>query len=182
MSDYSDQFYRVMAFVLRYEGGYVNHPEDPGGETKYGISKRSYPNEDIKNLTLERALQIYHENYWRAISGDDLIFIDSLAIMDFAVHSGTTRALQYWRETGGDVAEYVAARLDFLTSLNTFPTFGRGWTRRLNDLQRKVNEHHKQPETELFQVFYSNGVIEFKPQAVSVGRTNSGRVKLMVRI
>jgi len=50
--------------IINIEGGYSNDPDDPGGETKYGISKRSYPNEDIKNLTVERAVEIYTRDYW----------------------------------------------------------------------------------------------------------------------
>lgn len=50
--------------VLRQEGGYVNDPIDRGGETNFGISRRSYPNEDIKNMTLERAREIYYRDYW----------------------------------------------------------------------------------------------------------------------
>lgn len=50
--------------VLRHEGGYVNNPKDPGGETKYGISKRAYPGEDIKNLSIDRAKAIYYNDYW----------------------------------------------------------------------------------------------------------------------
>jgi len=59
----SDNFERCIAFVLRHEGGYVNDPRDPGGETKYGISKRAYPGLDIKNLTEEQAKEIYRQDY-----------------------------------------------------------------------------------------------------------------------
>lgn len=55
MSDFDKAF----EIVVGHEGGYTDHPSDPGGETKFGISKRSYPNENIKGLTLERAKQIY---------------------------------------------------------------------------------------------------------------------------
>lgn len=54
------------------EGGYVNNPRDPGGETKYGISKRSYPNLDIKNLTLDQASAIYRSDFWDVCCCDDL--------------------------------------------------------------------------------------------------------------
>ena len=50
--------------LIGNEGGYVNDPRDPGGETKYGISKRSYPGEDIKNLTLDRAKELYKRDFW----------------------------------------------------------------------------------------------------------------------
>ena len=88
---------RAISFVLSHEGGYVDHPNDPGGETKYGISKRSYPNEDIKNLSVERAKEIYHRDYWLHIRGPELPEQLAVALMDYAVNSGVaqaTRALQ----------------------------------------------------------------------------------------
>lgn len=57
-------FEQAIELVLKHEGGYVNNPADKGGETKYGISKRSYPNVDIKNLTLEQAKAIYKRDFW----------------------------------------------------------------------------------------------------------------------
>lgn len=59
-----ERFDRLIGFVLNHEGGYVNDPADPGGETKYGISKRSYPEVDIKNLTVEQARDIYFADWW----------------------------------------------------------------------------------------------------------------------
>jgi len=58
--------------LLVYEGGYVNDPDDPGGETKYGISKRQYPDTDIKNLTVEEAKEIYYTDYWHRIRLDEV--------------------------------------------------------------------------------------------------------------
>lgn len=64
MADRIDIFDRALAFTLQHEGGYVNDPNDPGGETKYGISKRSYPHLDIKGLTIEEARHIYFRDFW----------------------------------------------------------------------------------------------------------------------
>ena len=58
-------FDEIIEKVLEHEGGYVNDPDDAGGETKYGIAKRWYPDVDIKNLTKEQAKKIYHTDYWR---------------------------------------------------------------------------------------------------------------------
>jgi hypothetical protein len=58
-------FEEIIEIVLEHEGGYVNDPDDAGGETKYGIAKRWYPDVDIKNLTKEQAKKIYHTDYWR---------------------------------------------------------------------------------------------------------------------
>ena len=57
-------FYIEIENVIKHEGGYVNDPSDPGGETKYGISKKAYPKVDIKNLTLDDAIEIYKDDYW----------------------------------------------------------------------------------------------------------------------
>ena len=65
-------FEEIIEVVLEHEGGYVNDPDDAGGETKYGIAKRWYPNVDIKNLTKEQAKKIYHTDYWRRGKCDDV--------------------------------------------------------------------------------------------------------------
>ena len=57
-------FNEIIEQVLEHEGGYVNDPKDLGGETKYGITKRFYPDVDIKNLTIEQATEIYKKDYW----------------------------------------------------------------------------------------------------------------------
>lgn len=60
-------FYKAILFIIQREGGYSNIPNDPGGETKYGISKRSFPDEDIKNLTLARAVELYYKHFYRPL-------------------------------------------------------------------------------------------------------------------
>ena len=70
-------FEKAVEFVLRMEGGYVNDPKDPGGETNFGIAKKSYPGVDIKNLTEEQAEEIYKRDYWEKynigeLASDDL--------------------------------------------------------------------------------------------------------------
>ena len=57
-------FYQEIKKVIKREGGYVNDPDDPGGETKYGISKKAYPNVDIENLTVDDAVELYKDDYW----------------------------------------------------------------------------------------------------------------------
>ena len=59
-----ERFERLIGFVLAHEGGYVNDPDDPRGETKYGVSKKSYPHVDIASLTIEQAKDIYYEDWW----------------------------------------------------------------------------------------------------------------------
>ena len=62
---YSEEFNNIIEGVIEAEGGYVNDPADSGGETKYGISKRAFPKEDIKGLTIDRAKEIYFNKYWK---------------------------------------------------------------------------------------------------------------------
>lgn len=59
------RFSSIVRWIFAHEGGYVNDPVDPGGETNYGISKRSYPNEDIRGLTIDRAAAIYYADWWK---------------------------------------------------------------------------------------------------------------------
>lgn len=61
---YDEKFLKAVNQVLTHEGGYVNDEQDPGGETNFGISKRSYPDLDIKTLTKEQAIEIYHRDWW----------------------------------------------------------------------------------------------------------------------
>jgi lysozyme family protein len=75
--------------VLINEGGYVNDPTDRGGETKFGISKRAYPNVDIKNLTTDEAKAIYKRDYWNKVKGDDIADdLVAFEIFDTAVNMG----------------------------------------------------------------------------------------------
>jgi lysozyme family protein len=82
--------------VIKEEGGYVNDPQDPGGETKYGISKRSYPDVDIAGLTLKAAAVIYKRDFYAAIRGDDLPS-DMVAqeVMEQAVNMGVKTAVSF---------------------------------------------------------------------------------------
>lgn len=82
-------FTKAFNLMIAHEGGYVYDPDDPGGETKFGITKRSYPNIDIKNLTIEHASSIYKTDFWDKINGD-MIASQQMAnsIFDFAVNAG----------------------------------------------------------------------------------------------
>lgn len=183
----TDKFKKVMKFILKHEGGYVNHPNDPGGETKYGISKRAHPTLDIANLTLDQALRIYHLNYWLPIRGDDRNYPEALATMDFAVNSGVARALSFW-EGVDDLDSYIAARVKFLVNAKdkngnwAFLTFGRGWSNRIADLIDEVRNDMYRWDVELVQIYLRDQRIEFRPMAVSVGKTEGRKPKIMVRL
>lgn len=92
-------FDTAISFVLKEEGGLVNDPQDPGGLTKFGISSRSYPSVDIRALTEAQAKEIYRRDYWVAISGDALPLALGIPLLDCAVHSGPSKAIQLLQDT-----------------------------------------------------------------------------------
>lgn len=139
--------------LMGHEGGYVNDPNDPGGETKWGVSKRSYPSLNIKDLTKDDAKAIYRRDFWDRIHGDKLHDGVAYQLADFAYHSGIETALRnYQRSLGvaddgnwGPVSQRAATeraetdqimalnaeRLDFMTRLSTWSNYGKGWARRI---------------------------------------------------
>lgn len=139
--------------VLQHEGGYVNDPRDPGGETNWGISKRAFPKVNIRTLTRNGAIAIYHTHYWQRVRGDELPPDVAFQVLDAAVNHGVPRAITWLQRAVGvaddgifgpltlaavisadkrDIAlNFNAERLDFYTKLSTWPTYGRGWTRRI---------------------------------------------------
>lgn len=149
MSNFDDAF----EALIGHEGGYVNHPKDPGGETKFGITKRSYPKEDIKGMTLERAKAIYKRDFWDKVRGDELPMPVAFNLFDGAVNSGPSQAIKWMQKAAGvdddgklgpiTLAAFLAEeplilairynghRLKFMTDLGTWPTFGKGWARRI---------------------------------------------------
>lgn len=158
-------FDRALAAVLKHEGGFVNHPKDPGGATNKGITlgtfRRWLKNDatvaDLKKITPEQVARIYRLHYWNAIRGDDLPAGLDYAVFDFAVNSGPSRAARYLQGLIGVKAdgkigpatlkairthfsrELIHAlcdqRMSFLRRLKTFPTFGKGWTRRVDGVR-----------------------------------------------
>lgn len=87
-------FDRAVEFVLRWEGGYVEAPDDPGGRTNHGISQRAYPEMDIAGLTREQATDIYRADYWDRLDLDQLPAAVAVVVMDTAVNLGRRRAVQ----------------------------------------------------------------------------------------
>lgn len=89
------EFEKCIPHILRHEAGYVNDPKDPGGETKFGISKRAYPGIDIKNLTLEDAKKIYLHDYWAKMKLNYIVSDRvALIVFDHGVNTGTGRAIK----------------------------------------------------------------------------------------
>lgn len=90
--------------VLVNEGGYVSNPSDPGGETNYGISKRAYPNVDIKNLTQDAAAEIYRHDYW--LYGDLNSQDVATKMLDMSVNMGIKRAVYLCQVSLNDIGEH----------------------------------------------------------------------------
>ena len=88
------EFDDIIEVVLHHEGGYVNDPDDPGGETKYGVAKRSHPDVDIANLTKEGAKEIYKEHYWDRNKVESLSEDLRHIYFDMCVNQGRGRAVK----------------------------------------------------------------------------------------
>lgn len=137
--------------LIDHEGSYVNDPSDPGGETKFGISKRSYPDLDIKNLTIDQAKAIYLRDFWNPL-GDAHPAI-KFQVFDFAVNSGIQTAIRKLQQAVGvaddghwgpassaalarmDVSDALMRlngyRLQFMTRLKVWPNYSAGWANRI---------------------------------------------------
>lgn len=148
--------------LLGHEGGYSNDPKDPGGETNWGISKRSYPQLDIKNLTKDQAMSIYYQDFWTPLKDANPAI--KFQVFDFAVNSGIQTAIRKLQQVVGvaddghwgpvsnaalsamDINDvlmmFVAARLRFWASLSTWPTYGKGWAlRAATDLEYAAKDN-----------------------------------------
>lgn len=134
----SIEFERALEFVLKWEGGYVNDPADPGGETKYGISKRSYPGLDIRGLTRDEAGDIYWTDYWLRAGCEGLEWPLSLVVFDTSVNMGVRRA-EVFMKKAGDWRDLVMLRVEFYARLaRRSPGYLRGWINRAVDLYRRA--------------------------------------------
>lgn len=110
-------FSNYIEHILNAEGGYVNDPLDNGGETNFGISKRAYPNLDIKNLTIEQAKDIYHRDYWLKAKCDRLPNELQAIHFDSAVNHGVSRAVKLLQKAIGTVK--VDGIIGFQTIMNS---------------------------------------------------------------
>ena len=93
------KFDDIIEVVLHHEGGYVNDPKDPGGETNFGVAKRSHPDVDIKNLTKEDAIEIYKEHYWDKNKVESLSEDLRHIYFDMCVNQGRGRAVKILQQS-----------------------------------------------------------------------------------
>lgn len=162
-------FNHCLELVLAHEGGYVNDPRDPGGMTNLGVTKRAWEayaghavdEAFMRALTPASVAPFYKAQYWNKIKGDALPAGVDCAVFDYAVNSGTSRAAKALQQAAGVlvdgaigpatlaavaqtnhsalIAQICTLRQSFLQNLSTFPTFGKGWTRRVSEVR---NEAH----------------------------------------
>ena len=146
-------FDEAFELLIGHEGGLVDHPADPGGLTRYGISQRSYPGENIRAMTLDRAKVLYFADYWRPAGCASVPAAACFDIFDMAVNSGVRAAIKCLQGAVGTTqdgvlgpqtlmaaeamdgarlaARFNGARLQFMTDLPTWPSFSKGWSRRI---------------------------------------------------
>jgi lysozyme family protein len=133
---------QALSFTLKHEGGYVNDPNDPGGETNFGISKRAFPNLDIKNLTLDQVSGIYEKKYWIPAGCQELDLPLAVCVFDTAVNMGVGRALEFLKQTQ-EPYEYTALRRNYYYDLAdrkpTMKKYLNGWLNRVIDLRKFID-------------------------------------------
>lgn len=156
-----DNLLPAMVALMKHEGGFVNHPRDPGGMTNLGVTQRvweewvGHPVDEkaMRALTPATVAPMYKKKYWDTVAGDSLPSGVDLAVFDFSVNSGPGRAAKMLQRALGVtedgaigpitlakatsvdssklIADYNIVRLDFLQALPTWDTFGKGWSNRV---------------------------------------------------
>ena len=155
--------------MLKSEGGYVHHPSDPGGRTNLGVTQATWENwvgrgsdeAEMRGLTPEKVEPMYKKKFWDAVRGDELPMGLDYLMFDFAVNAGAGRAIKTLQSSVGVtpdggfgpmtmaavqavdpyelIERFSQAKEDFYRSLNTFPTFGKGWLNRVADVKVKAS-------------------------------------------
>ena len=163
-----DNFDKCLSITLRHEGGWADHPKDPGGATMKGVTIGTYAQfkgrkvtkDELRNISDADLRTIYRRNYWDKVRGDDLPAGLDLVAFDGAVNSGPARGARWLQQGVGvaadgkigpatiaaakavpaspAIAASCDARLEFLHRLKTWPTFGRGWQSRVDDIRRQA--------------------------------------------
>lgn len=157
----SKRFLEVHELTAEFEGGWSNHPKDPGGKTMYGITERVYHAwlkerghrlKPVRQITMAEAKEIYYTNYWLRAGCHKLNPGVDRMTYDAAVNSGVRRARQWLKQSIGSDDDRVTVRnmhevrMRFLRGLKTWPTFGLGWTRRVNAMRDAALEEAGSPK------------------------------------
>ncbi len=160
----------ALDLIFGHEGGYVNNPKDPGGATKYGITHKTLAAHrgvsgvspaEVKALTKQEATVIYQRSYWTQSGGDLLPVGIDFMTFDYGVNSGPAQAVKSLQRVVGVTADgivggqtvaavkgykgdligvYAAERLRFMKSLKTWGTFGRGWQKRVMNVEAQARQ------------------------------------------
>lgn len=166
----SANFAEALKVILHHEGLWSDHKDDPGGATMKGVTMavfekflgRSATKDELRNISDEQLQAIYGNQYWNRIAGDRLPAGLDLSVFDMAVNAGVSRAVRMLQEIVGSTADgvlgprtlaavaeqdvlslirqYSEERRRFYKSLKTFPTFGRGWLRRVDEVEAKAKD------------------------------------------
>ena len=161
-------FARALSLVLKHEGGWSDHPADPGGATMKGITLsvfRQYvepkaTKDDLRRITDAQVASVYRKQYWDVVKGNDLPDGVDYAVFDFAVNSGPSRSVKYLQsivgakqdgKIGPDTLAKARAmvratiindlcdkRMAFLKGLKAWTTFGKGWTSRVSSVRAEA--------------------------------------------
>ena len=158
-------FERALAYVLKSEGGFVNHPDDPGGMTNLGCTKAVWEEycghpvteKAMRALTPADVAPLYKRKYWDKVKADELPAGIDYCVFDTAINSGPGRAIKLLQgvvgvDQDGDIGpktlaavkafdpkdllqDYSKRRLSFMMDLKNWPTFGKGWSRRVSEVE-----------------------------------------------
>lgn len=141
-----DAWKRCLAFILRWEGGWANDPNDPGGATMKGITFSTYKRwrkargqseptkDDLRNIPDSVVEAIYYQWYWLESGANKLAWPLCLAQMDTAVNAGTGRAAEMLGRSNGNFLAYMGHVITYYATINGFAHFGRAWMKRRADL------------------------------------------------
>lgn len=187
-------FQRALKLVLKHEGGWADHPKDPGGATMKGVTLATFrrfvkpdaTKADLRKISDEQIATVYRREYWDAVLGAELPDGVDYAVFDFAVNSGPGRAAKYLQNVLGAVSDgkvgpatvkaarakahaslindLCDARLAFLKRLETWPTFGKGWSTRVKEVRSEALKMVSAP--------ISSAQPETKPDTVTVIETD----------
>ena len=159
--------------LIKHEGGYVNNPNDPGGRTNLGVTQdvwedwvdRTVTEDEMRQLTADKVQPLYKDMYWDRIKGDRLPHGVDYCVFDACVNSGVYRSAKWLQLTVGAAADgaigdqtikvafltnpeniinkFCEMRLEFLRGLLNWPTFGKGWERRVREVQQTAIQMSK---------------------------------------
>lgn len=170
----ANNFNSCLSVILHHEGGFVNHPKDPGGMTNLGVTKKVYEEwighkvseQIMRKLTPPLVAPLYRKKYWDVLKCESIPRGLDLCVFDFGVNAGTNRSARYLQRligvsedgligpktlialtkkaasdgVGSLIDEFQDARRGYYRKLNTFPTFGRGWLRRVDEVEASAKK------------------------------------------